>query len=131
MIGDWSLREVFSMWFIFVGTFFAVVAAAGIIRMPDLLLRMSMTTKAATLGVGSMLVAAIIHFDELSIGTRGTAIIIFLLLTAPVSAQMIGRAGYLDPQTELYHKTKPDELANQYDLKKNTLAGMKRDDLVK
>ena len=122
MIDDWSIREVLSLGPILMGTFFALVAAFGIIRMPDLLLRMSMTTKAATLGVGSMLVGAIIHFDELGIATRGIAIIIFLLLTAPVSAQMIGRAGYLDPQTTLYYKTTPDELAHQYDLKGNTLA---------
>jgi multicomponent Na+:H+ antiporter subunit G len=122
MIDGWSLREVLSLGPIILGTFFALVAALGILRMPDLLLRMSMTTKAATLGVGSMLVAAIIHFDELGIATRGMAIIIFLLLTAPVSAQMIGRAGYLDEESILYPKTYPDELANQYDLKENTLA---------
>jgi len=82
-----------------------------------------MTTKAATLGVGSMLVGAIIYFDDFGIATRGVAIIIFLLLTAPVSAQMIGRAGYIDPYTDLWPKTTPDELADQYDLVNNTLAG--------
>ena len=123
MMGDWEVREILTLVPVLLGTFFAIVAALGILRMPDLFLRMSMTTKAATLGVGSMLVATIIHFDEISIATRSVAIIIFLLLTAPVSAQMIGRAGYIDPKTELWEKTEPDELAGKYDLAKNTLAG--------
>jgi multicomponent Na+:H+ antiporter subunit G len=122
MMGDWNLREILTMGPLILGTAFAFIAALGIIRMPDLFLRMSMTTKAATLGVGSMLVGAIIYFDEVGIAARGMAIIIFLLLTAPVSAQMIGRAGYIDPETDLWEKTTPDELAHQYDLVNNTLA---------
>ena len=122
MIGDWEVREVVSLLPIFLGTFFAFAAALGILRMPDLFLRMSMTTKAATFGVGSMLVASIIYFDELGIATRAAAIIIFLLLTAPVSAQMIGRAGYIDDETQIWEKTTPNELDGKYDLTKNTLA---------
>ena len=123
MSEEWGLREILSMGPLLVGTAFALIAALGILRMPDLFLRMSMTTKAATLGVGSMLVASIIYFDDAGTATRGVAIIIFLLLTAPVSAQMIGRAGYIDPETKIWEKTTPDELAGKYDLSNNTLAG--------
>jgi len=37
------------------GAIFAMLAAIGILRMPDAFLRISVTTKAATLGVGLLL----------------------------------------------------------------------------
>lgn len=77
------------------GTFFMLLAGLGIIRMPDLFLRMSTTTKAATLGAGSLLLAAAAHFDDLAATGRALATIVFLLLTAPVAAHTIGRAAFL------------------------------------
>ena len=40
------------------GALFILLAAIGVIRMPDLYLRISVTTKAATLGIGLLLIAA-------------------------------------------------------------------------
>ncbi|WP_371815887.1 cation:proton antiporter [Flavobacterium sp. CS20] len=40
------------------GTLFALLAAIGLIRMPDTFLRISVNTKAATLGVGLLIGAA-------------------------------------------------------------------------
>src|SRR5690606_855302 len=52
------------------------------------------TTKAATLGVGMILIAAAVYFGEASMTTRALAIVFFLLLTAPVAAHLIGKASY-------------------------------------
>lgn len=71
---------------------FAVTAALGILRLPDVLLRMHASTKAGTLACGLAMAAAALHFAELSIVFRVIAIVAFLLLTAPVAAHMIGRA---------------------------------------
>lgn len=76
------------------GAIFVLLAALGIVRMPDLYLRISVTTKAATLGVGLILVGAALYFREASITTRVLAIVFFLLLTAPISAHLIGKASY-------------------------------------
>ncbi len=76
------------------GALFVLLAAVGIVRMPDLYLRISVTTKAATLGVGLILVGASLYFQEASITTRVLAIVFFLLLTAPISAHLIGKASY-------------------------------------
>jgi len=92
------------------------------VRMPDLFLRMSMTTKASTLGVGSILIGCIIFFwNDAGVVTRAFATIVFVLLTAPVSAHLIGRAGYIDPDVQLWSGTKINELAGQYDLKRQIL----------
>ena len=77
------------------GTFFMVVASIGLLRLPDLYTRMHAITKAGTLGVGLVLTGVAVHFADISTITRAVAVILFVLLTAPVSAHMIGRAGYL------------------------------------
>ncbi len=77
-----------------VGLVLLVLAAIGILRLPDLYCRASATTKAATLGVGCLLSAAAIHFGDVAVTTRVVATIAFLLLTAPVAAHMISRAAY-------------------------------------
>ena len=78
--------------------------------MPDVFCRASATTKAATLGVGCVLVATALHFDDLRVTTRVLATIAFLLLTAPVAAHMIARAAYRS-RIPLWSGTVRDELA--------------------
>lgn len=77
------------------GTLFMLVAAIGLLRLPDLYTRMHAVTKAGTLGVGLLLVSAAVAFGDLSVTGRALAALLFVFLTAPVSAHMIGRAGYL------------------------------------
>lgn len=94
-------------------TIFILLAAVGIIRMPDFYLRLSVTVKATTLGVGMMLVAAAIFFGEISTTSKSLAIIFFLILTAPVAAHMIGRAAY-STGVPLWEKSVLDELKDKY-----------------
>ncbi|GBD27289.1 Na(+)/H(+) antiporter subunit G [bacterium HR30] len=76
------------------GTFFMVVAGIGIVRMPDVYLRMSCTSKAATLGCGCLLAGYALQVGDAGIAVRAVATAAFVLLTAPVAAHMIGRAAY-------------------------------------
>lgn len=89
------------------------LAGLGILRMPDLFLRMSSTSKAGTLGAGLILLGAAIYFDNLGVYTRSLATIVFLLLTTPVAAHMIGRAAYFDG-VPLWKGTVQDDLHNLY-----------------
>lgn len=95
------------------GALFVLLAAIGILRMPDTYLRMGVTTKAATLGVGLLLVAAAVHFNDLSTTTRVLAIILFILLTAPVGAHLIGKASYMIGN-KLWEKSVIDDLKGKY-----------------
>lgn len=72
----------------------AFLAGLGVLRMPDILIRMHASSKAGTLGAGLILAAVAVAFGELGVVTRALAAIAFLLLTAPVAAHMIGRAAY-------------------------------------
>ena len=77
------------------GALFVFVAALGLVRMPDVYIRMHAATKAGTLGAMLVLAAAAVHGADLGITARAVAAIAFLLTTAPVAAHLIGRAAYL------------------------------------
>jgi multicomponent Na+:H+ antiporter subunit G len=79
---------------IVLGGFFCFVAGLGILRLPDVLIRMHASTKAGTLGSGLILAAVAVFFGDLPTIARAVAAILFLLLTAPVAAHMIGRAAF-------------------------------------
>ncbi|RYG48115.1 MAG: monovalent cation/H(+) antiporter subunit G [Chitinophagaceae bacterium] len=91
-----------------------LLAAIGILRMPDLYLRLSVTTKAATLGIGLILFGGVFHFQEAGVTSRVIAIIFFITLTAPVSAQLIARVAYL-VKAKMWKHTITDELDGMYD----------------
>lgn len=114
------LREIVVMLLMLGGASFMALAGLGLLRMPDLFLRMSSTAKAGTLGAGLLLLGASIHFDNFSISTRAVAIIVFLLLTAPVAAHMIGRAAYFDG-VPLWKGTVQDDLQGHYRLSTHAL----------
>ena len=114
------MREVISGALVLIGTVFMLLAGVGILRMPDLYTRMSATTKVATLGVGSTLLAVAVYFGELGIVTRALAAVAFVLLTAPVAAHMIGRASYFIG-VPLCRETAIDELRGHYDLRTHEL----------
>lgn len=107
------MTEIVVMILAAIGALFILLASIGLVRMPDVYLRISVTTKAATLGVGLILVAAGVYFADSSVVSRVVAIICFLLLTAPVAAHMVGRTAYFTG-TELWKKSTIDELKGKY-----------------
>lgn len=103
-----------------IGACAILIASIGILRMPDFYLRLSVTVKAATLGSGLLLLSAAIYFPQVSVTTKAIAIIFFLILTAPVSAHMIGRAAYFIG-TPLWKGTIRDDLEGMYDHEEHRL----------
>ena len=91
------------------GTFFALVATIGVVRFPDIYMRLSAASKASTLGTSFILAAAALFFDSASVTGKAVAIIAFTLLTAPVAAHMLGRAAYFSGEP-LWKKSVRDEL---------------------
>lgn len=103
-----------------IGACAILVASIGILRMPDFYLRLSVTVKAATLGSGLLLLSAAIYFPQTSVTTKAIATIFFLILTAPVSGHMIGRAAYFIG-TPLWKGTIRDDLRGRYDYENHRL----------
>lgn len=103
-----------------IGAAFALLGAVGLVRMPDVLTRMQPATKTTTLGVGCMLLAVAVHFGDLGIAARALAAVVFVVLTAPVAAHMIGRAAYFVGHP-LWEGTLVDELRGRYDRETHAL----------
>ena len=96
------------------GAAFVLVSAIGVVRFPDVYMRMHAATKAGTLGAGLMLGAASVVFGDLGITVRSFVVFFFLLLTAPVAAHVLGRAAYY-AGVPRWERTRLDELAGRYD----------------
>lgn len=77
-----------------IGAFFVLVAAFGLLRLPDVLSRMQATSKATTLGLSAIMVAVALHAGSLETTFRVVLIILFTFLTAPIGAHMLARAAY-------------------------------------
>ena len=107
------IQEIICVVLMCIGTFFMVVAGVGIVRMPDLFMRLSASTKASTLGVLFIFTATTIYFHEFGATSRILATVVFVLLTAPVAAHKIGRAAYLE-NVPLWKGTRHDELRGKY-----------------
>ena len=97
-----------------IGAIFILIASIGIYKMPDFYARLSVTIKAATLGVGSILIGAALYFTEFSVTTKTIAIILFLFLTAPVAGYLIGKVAYVNG-TKLWKHSIIDEMKNDPD----------------
>jgi multicomponent Na+:H+ antiporter subunit G len=92
------------------GSAFALLAAVGVLRMPDVFTRMQASTKASTLGLGCLLAGTALQFGDFASSIRAGSILAFILLTTPVAAHVIARASYR-AGIELWEGTKLDERA--------------------
>lgn len=77
-----------------VGGVFSLLAAIGLLRLPDLYTRMHAASKAGVVGAGLILLAvALVSFDG-AVALRAMLGILFLVLTTPVSAHLLARAAF-------------------------------------
>lgn len=117
--------------FMLTSAIFVLLAAVGILRLPDLYTRMHASTKAGALGIMLMMVAVSLHFLSLTVFAKAIAIILFIFMTAPVAAHAIGRAGYF-VGVPVWAKTVKDELYDNYDAETHRLlSGMETEEELK
>ncbi|KGN41450.1 monovalent cation/H(+) antiporter subunit G [Knoellia aerolata] len=82
------------------GSLLALIAGIGLVRFPDVLTRMHAATKPQTLGVLLILLGLALRVEDRSVLAVIALAAVFQLVTAPVSAHMLGRAalraGHID-----------------------------------
>ena len=88
------MSELLIVTLLIAGGVFAAIAGVGLLRFPDVLMRMHASTKAGTLGVGLSVISVAIYYADDLVTTKVILIVSFILLTAPVAAHLIGRAAY-------------------------------------
>jgi multicomponent Na+:H+ antiporter subunit G len=117
-----SVQDWISAALMAAGTLLLLIAGIGVLRMPDLFLRMSATSKASSLGAGCMLLAVAVSAGEFSVTVRALLGVAFLFLTTPVASHMIGRAAYL-LKVPMFEGMVCDDLRGKYDAKTASLQG--------
>lgn len=76
-----------------VGGLFALVGAIGLVRFRDFYMRLHAPTKATTLGVGGVLLAAMaVGVAQGTFSVAELLITLFIFVTAPVSANLLAQA---------------------------------------
>ncbi|MFO7786631.1 MAG: monovalent cation/H(+) antiporter subunit G [Halospina sp.] len=106
--------------FLISGAAFMLLAALGILRLPDLPTRMHSSTKAGAMGAMLIMVGVVIGFADWLALARGLAIVLFIMATTPIAAHAIGRAGYMIG-VPLWDGTIKDELRENYDTRTHGL----------
>jgi multicomponent Na+:H+ antiporter subunit G len=80
--------------FLVLGALMSLTATIGLLRFPDLMSRMHAATKPQVLGLFLLLAAIGLQMRQWWVWPVLAVAWIFQLLTVPVSAHMVGRAGY-------------------------------------
>ena len=76
------------------GALLALAAGVGVLRFPDLLARMHAGTKPQVLGLILVLIGLALRLRSGGAVWALVLVAVFQMLTAPVAAHMVGRAGY-------------------------------------
>lgn len=89
---QFTMEIIVSIFLVF-GAFFMLVGSIGMVRLPDLFMRLHAPTKSSTLGLGSFLIASMIFFAfKGRFGFAELLITLLAFITAPVSANLIAQA---------------------------------------
>jgi multicomponent Na+:H+ antiporter subunit G len=107
------MNEILRNTLLLIGASFLLLASIGITRMPDLFSRIQAATKASTLGIGCIMFALAVHYEDIGVTVRALLVIAFIFITAPVAAHVIARAAYF-VGVPLWENTIIDELSGHY-----------------
>ena len=86
--------DVLSAVCLLAGAFLSFAAGVGVLRFPDLLARMHAATKPQVLGLILVLLGLELRLRTWDVLLVVVLVTLFQMLAAPVSAHMVGRAGY-------------------------------------
>ncbi|WP_111495444.1 MULTISPECIES: Na+/H+ antiporter subunit G [Marinobacter] len=86
--------EILIVVLLILGGLFALAGSIGLLTLPDFYTRLHAPTKATTLGVGGIVFSSMLFFtiSDRSVDVEEILIMVFLFLTAPISANMLAKA---------------------------------------
>ena len=88
-----------SMWlsalFVLSGAIITFIAAVGLLRLPDFFMRMHAATKAGVVGPSLLLIGVGFYAPTWTTWIKIALSILFLSMTTPIAAHLLGRAGFL------------------------------------
>lgn len=88
------MNETIAYIFISIGLVFDFFGCLGLIRLPDVYNRLQASTKCVTLGTCSILLGLSLFKGFTAAGIKALLCILFIILTAPVSAHALARGAH-------------------------------------
>ena len=76
------------------GALFMLVAAIGVVKLPDVYMRMHAITKAASLGAILMLAAVFVWHPQWIVGVEALMVVLFVIFKAPIGTQMLAKVSH-------------------------------------
>lgn len=111
------MREIVGYIFIVIGLVFDFFGCLGLIRLPDVYNRLQASTKCVTLGTCGILFGLFLFRGFTATGIKALLCIIFIILTAPVSAHALARGAHISG-VKLWKKS----ICDKYEEDKNALS---------
>lgn len=90
--------EITAALFIITGAFFVLVAAIGLLRLPDLMTRIHAATKATSFGLLLALSGLALYFGTWQIIVKSILLVAFIYLTAPLAASVIAKSAMIEKE---------------------------------
>lgn len=88
------MNETIGYTLIIIGLIFDFLGCLGLIRLPDVYTRLQASAKCVTLGTCGILLGLFIFKGFTAAGLKAALCLVFIVLTAPVSAHALARAAY-------------------------------------
>jgi len=88
------MNEIIGYIFIIIGLVFDFFGCLGLVRFPDVFNRLHSSIKCVTLGTSSILFGLFLYKGFTPAGIKAILCIVFLILTAPVSAHVLARSAH-------------------------------------
>ncbi len=86
------MKEIIVTLFVFFGSFFTFTACLGMYRFDDIFTRLHASSNSLVFGISTILFGIIVHFSDWEVSWKSLTVIVFLLMTAPLSAHLVGKA---------------------------------------
>jgi len=89
------MSDIVGMIFIGIGLLFDLLGCIGLVRMPDVYNRLQASTKCVTFGTCSIMFGTFLMLGFSAAGVKALLLIVFVVLTAPVSAHALARGAHI------------------------------------
>lgn len=83
------------------GAVFVLIAALGVVRLPDVLSRLHAATKAGAFGAALLLGALLVQAPAASTAIKASLVLVAFYVTAPLAGHLVGRTAYRSERSRL------------------------------
>lgn len=100
------IRDIVILVLAWAAAIFALLAAVGLVRMPDLFTRLQAASKVPALSISLIAIAVALRTGGGEVAMRALALMLLVFVTSPLSAHMIARSAFvtraeIDPETRI------------------------------